>query len=106
VVARDPNAWQGINGEPLRRRRPDGERTRQAVLEFIRRYIRQHHCSPAVLEIADGVGLASTNAVCEVLHRLEKRGLIERQPKRARSIVIVGACPVCGCEIDKGIEGG
>lgn len=86
-----------VNARPLTVRQ-------QRILTFIRRFWREHQCSPSLREIQAGVGLRHSNTGGSMpysLDRLEERGLvrIERSgpSQRMRAIVPLGdGCPCCG----------
>ncbi len=63
--------------------------TRQVVLAFIRKYIRQNGFPPSLREIGDGVGLSSLSSVTHQLLQLERFGKIRRNPAISRSIVLL-----------------
>ena len=68
-----------------------GRRDLQAcILDFIRDEIRVHGCAPSIKEIGRAVGLSSTCTVFRYLEQLELRGLIERVPRKPRSIKLCG----------------
>lgn len=59
--------------------RPDteaGNARRAAVVVFLRRFIKDHGYSPSLREIGSGVGLASTQSVHKILHRLRDDGRV------------------------------
>lgn len=60
------------------------------VLDYIRDAADSGRPTPCVREMKAHFGLGSTRAVCDRLDALEKKGLIERDPGKARSIRIVG----------------
>jgi repressor LexA len=62
----------------------------QAILEFIRSEVRTKGYPPSVREIGEAVGLASSSTVHGHLDRLEKKGLIRRDPTKPRAIEILG----------------
>jgi repressor LexA len=61
----------------------------QAILEFIKREVRDKGYPPSVREIGEAVGLASSSTVHGHLDRLEKKGLIRRDPTKPRAIEIL-----------------
>jgi len=63
-------------------------KTTEAVYKFIVAYYLQYHFSPTMREIAEGCFISSP-AVRRHLDRLECDGRIEREPNRARSIVLI-----------------
>ncbi|MEB3102714.1 transcriptional repressor LexA [Ferviditalea candida] len=61
----------------------------QAILEFIKQEVRDKGYPPSVREIGEAVGLASSSTVHGHLERLEKKGLIRRDPTKPRAIEIL-----------------
>ena len=61
----------------------------QAILEYIKREVKQKGYPPSVREIGEAVGLASSSTVHGHLSRLEKKGLIRRDPTKPRAIEIL-----------------
>ena len=59
------------------------------ILAFIRSEIQLKGYPPSVREIADAMGLRSTATVHGHLQRLEKRGLIRRDPQKPRALELV-----------------
>ncbi|GIP37319.1 LexA repressor [Paenibacillus sp. J31TS4] len=59
-----------------------------AILEFIKTEVREKGYPPSVREIGEAVGLASSSTVHGHLERLEKKGLIRRDPTKPRAIEI------------------
>lgn len=62
----------------------------QAILQFIKNEVRDKGYPPSVREIGEAVGLASSSTVHGHLDRLEKKGLIRRDPTKPRAIEILG----------------
>ena len=60
----------------------------QAILTFIKNEVRDKGYPPSVREIGEAVGLASSSTVHGHLERLEKKGLIRRDPTKPRAIEI------------------
>ena len=60
-----------------------------AILEFIKSEVREKGYPPSVREIGEAVGLASSSTVHGHLDRLEKKGLIRRDPTKPRAIEIL-----------------
>lgn len=60
-----------------------------AILEFIKNEVREKGYPPSVREIGEAVGLASSSTVHGHLERLEKKGLIRRDPTKPRAIEIL-----------------
>lgn len=58
----------------------------QQVLDWIRRYVRQHGVPPTRVELAHGLGLSEASSVTDHLKRLEKSGWIQVLPNKTRSI--------------------
>jgi repressor LexA len=61
----------------------------QAILDFIKNEVRDKGYPPSVREIGEAVGLASSSTVHGHLARLEKKGLIRRDPTKPRAIEIL-----------------
>lgn len=59
------------------------------IYEFIKDQIKQKGYPPSVREICAAVGLKSTSTVHGHLERLEKKGLIKRDPTKPRTIEVV-----------------
>ncbi|MBD2847977.1 transcriptional repressor LexA [Paenibacillus sp. IB182496] len=62
----------------------------QTILDFIKTEVREKGYPPSVREIGEAVGLASSSTVHGHLDRLEKKGLIRRDPTKPRAIEILG----------------
>ncbi len=56
------------------------------MLEFIRRFIEEHHYPPTIREIGREVGISSTSVVKYNLEVLERNGYIERRDDISRGI--------------------
>jgi repressor LexA len=61
-----------------------------AIMDFIKSEVREKGYPPSVREIGESVGLASSSTVHGHLERLEKKGLIRRDPTKPRAIEILG----------------
>lgn len=61
----------------------------QAILDFIRQEVKEKGYPPSVREIGEAVGLASSSTVHGHLARLEKKGLIRRDPTKPRAIELL-----------------
>ena len=61
----------------------------QQILEYMKAEVREKGYPPSVREICDAVGLKSTSTVHGHLSRLEKKGLIRRDPTKPRAIEIL-----------------
>lgn len=59
------------------------------ILEFIKSEVKTKGYPPSVREIGEAVGLASSSTVHGHLSRLEKKGLIRRDPTKPRAIEII-----------------
>lgn len=68
-----------------------GDATRAKITSFIQSYIAQNGVSPALTEIAAGVGLASHNAVRNHLLQLQSAGKVTWQPGKFRTLRVVEA---------------
>lgn len=66
-----------------------GPSPRQAdLLRFVRAYRDRYGFAPTVREIGEHLGIGSTNAVCDLLAALERKGLIARVPGSPRAIAL------------------
>lgn len=61
----------------------------KAILDYIRKEVRDKGYPPSVREIGEAVGLASSSTVHGHLERLEKKGLIRRDPTKPRAIEVL-----------------
>ncbi|SHI98294.1 repressor LexA [Clostridium cavendishii DSM 21758] len=59
------------------------------VYEFLKAHTESKGYPPSVREICDAVGLSSTSTVHGHLKRLEKKGLIKRDPTKPRALEII-----------------
>jgi repressor LexA len=59
------------------------------ILSFIRSQIKEKGYPPSVREIGEAVGLQSTSTVHGHLDRLERKGLIRRDPSKSRTIELL-----------------
>jgi len=59
------------------------------IYDFIKKYIIDKGYPPSVREICNAVGLKSTSTVHGHLERLEKKGLIKRNPTKPRAIELL-----------------
>jgi len=59
------------------------------VLEAIQDFQKKHGFSPSIREIGDRTGRSSTNAVHEILNRLQRDGFISRKAKTGRTIQVI-----------------
>lgn len=59
------------------------------ILDFIKAKVKEKGYPPSVREIGEAVGLASSSTVHGHLTRLEKKGLIRRDPTKPRAIEIL-----------------
>jgi DNA-binding MarR family transcriptional regulator len=66
----------------------DQQETVEQVYTFIKNYIYEYTRSPSLKEIADGCFMSRTN-VTRYVDRLEGMGRIARDPKFARSIILL-----------------
>lgn len=60
-------------------------REREA-LQFVRSYIERHGRPPAYSQIAEALGIASKSGAHRLVHSLAKRGAIQFDPRRPRTI--------------------
>lgn len=61
----------------------------QAIIDFIRKEVKDKGYPPSVREIGEAVGLASSSTVHGHLARLEKKGMIRRDPTKPRAIELL-----------------
>ncbi len=61
----------------------------QAVYDFIVEYQDQNECSPSVREIAEALGMASTNTVAHHINGLVEKGLLSKREHSARNLMVV-----------------
>jgi repressor LexA len=69
-----------------------------AILDFIKNEVKDKGYPPSVREIGEAVGLASSSTVHGHLERLEKKGLIRRDPTKPRAIEITDGTSAEGSE--------
>lgn len=69
------------------------------VENAIREFQSQWERTPSMQELADELGVSKVT-VFEHIKALEKKGRLIRTPHAARSIILVGRCPACGCEVE------
>ncbi|MEZ5116406.1 MAG: transcriptional repressor LexA [Candidatus Nanopelagicales bacterium] len=68
---------------------PDGLTARQRrVLEVIRDSVEHRGYPPSVREIGEQVGLTSPSSVAHQLRVLERKGLLRKDPRRPRALVV------------------
>ena len=63
----------------------------RAVYEAVREAVAAHGYPPSLREIGEQVGLTSPSSVKHQLDKLERLGLVRRDPKRPRALEVVGA---------------
>ncbi len=68
-----------------------GETRQMEILTFIYEHLTDRGYPPTVREIGEAVNLASTSTVHGHLSRLEKKGLIQRDPTKPRAIEVTEA---------------
>ncbi|OXM87916.1 transcriptional repressor LexA [Paenibacillus rigui] len=69
-----------------------------AILDFIKNEVKDKGYPPSVREIGEAVGLASSSTVHGHLERLEKKGLIRRDPTKPRAIEITDGTSTDGAQ--------
>jgi repressor LexA len=77
--------------------RPLTERQRE-VLGAINYSIAKRGYPPTIRELADGLGVTSTNGVSELLDALERKGVIQRDIGVARGIRVIAKAEVAATE--------
>jgi repressor LexA len=70
-------------------KRPRGD-NQARILEYIKSEIQTKGYPPSVREICDAVGLKSTSTVHGHLTRLQKKGLLNRDPMKPRAMEVLG----------------
>lgn len=60
------------------------------ALDYIVEYLRENTYQPSIREIGRRFGLKSTKTVSELLHSIEAKGYIERDPSRSRGVRLLG----------------
>jgi|DewCreStandDraft_4_1066084.scaffolds.fasta_scaffold05673_3 repressor LexA len=69
--------------------RPEDLSPRQReTFQWVKNFIRENHMPPTVREIGEAFGTKSSS-VFDLLEALERKGYITREPRKARSIVII-----------------
>ncbi|WP_182354611.1 transcriptional repressor LexA [Flaviflexus huanghaiensis] len=68
--------------------KPSGRQLK--ILEFLRQFIADNGYAPTVRETCAGIGLSSPSSVKYHFDALEKKGLIERDPRRPRTLMLTG----------------
>ncbi len=61
------------------------------ILDFISAQLKQKGYPPSVREICTAVGLKSTSTVHGYLERLEKKGLLQKDPSKPRAIKVLSS---------------
>jgi repressor LexA len=61
----------------------------QEIFDFIKKEVKEKGFPPTIREIGEAVGLASSSTVQGHLARLEKKGLIMREPSKPRALTIL-----------------
>lgn len=62
----------------------------QQILDFVNRQVEDKGYPPSVREICSAVGFKSTSTVHSYLEKLEKNGLISKDPTKPRALRVVG----------------
>ncbi|HYM80377.1 MAG TPA: transcriptional repressor LexA [Candidatus Limnocylindria bacterium] len=65
----------------------------RAILDFIRRFTRDHGFPPTIREIGEAFEISSTNGVRYYLNLLEKSGHLKRTGKLSRGMIAVSLYP-------------
>jgi repressor LexA len=60
----------------------------QEILDFIREQQRISGLTPSIVEIQEHFGFASPNAVTSHLDALERKGVLQREPNKARGLIL------------------
>jgi SOS-response transcriptional repressor LexA len=59
------------------------------VFEVVEKFHKKFGHSPSIKEVSKLAGIPSTSTTIEYLRRLKNKGLIDWEPKRPRTIVII-----------------
>jgi len=65
----------------------------QAIYSYIKEFILLHKFPPTIREIGEKFGIKSTNGVRDSLLSLERKGLIKKLSRQARSIELLQSAP-------------
>ena len=60
------------------------------VLAAIRAFTKEHNYSPTFRELANVLGIESTNGVTVHLKALERKGYVTREPGKSRTLRLTG----------------
>lgn len=66
--------------------RPPLSQRQRDTLAFIERFIATHGYPPSLREMAEALGIRSTNGVADHVRALEKKGYLERTESRSRAL--------------------
>lgn len=77
---------RSLAGAPTNRALMGTTSKQKEFMDFLVRYIAEHHISPSYDEIKDGLGLASKSGIHRLVMSLLERGAITQRASRARSI--------------------
>ena len=66
------------------------------VYDYILESLRTRYVAPTLREICGRFGISSTNGARDHLRALQRKGWITMGNGEARSIQVLGACPLCG----------
>lgn len=69
--------------------RPTLTATQIRVLNVVRRYVAEHGYAPTVREVGALAGVASKSSVHYQLLQLAAKGVIRREPAKARAIILL-----------------
>jgi repressor LexA len=67
----------------------DLTKRQKEIFDYIRRYLRKYGYPPTVREIGDAIGLHSPSTVHAHLAKLEKLGVLRRDPTKPRAIEVI-----------------
>ena len=70
-------------------RKPNNRK--QQILDFVDKQVEEKGYPPSVREICAAVGFKSTSTVHDYLEKLEKEGLIKKDPSKPRALKVVGS---------------
>ncbi|MGD9892835.1 MAG: hypothetical protein AB7R89_13765 [Dehalococcoidia bacterium] len=70
--------------------RPTIDTRDRQMMTFLAHYLSQHGYAPSIREVADATGFTSNSPVWTRLDRLRERGLVTWEPRKERTLRIVG----------------
>jgi repressor LexA len=59
------------------------------VVIYIKNYTKEHGYPPSLVDIKDDLGFGSVSAVFKYVKDLEEEGLVKREPRKARTLIVL-----------------